>query len=289
MINQLFHSPAAVAAAQAAVAFVFALLTVLLARQQGIHVERESVIALVRGLVQMVAVGLVLVALFGAPAWASAPVLAAMIVFASITAGRRAKDIPGGFVVSLISIAIGAGAMIAVLAFLGVMSNNINTLVPVGSMLIANAMNSCAQALERFRADVTSHVGRVEAALALGADPKASVQPYVRSAVHASFIPRIDTLRSLGIVWIPGLMAGMTLTGSNPVYAAVYQFVVIALIFASSGITAILSTLLIRGRAFSQAEQLTLRARSSKGAGGGRGIIPGSQMPTEECYAGART
>jgi putative ABC transport system permease protein len=259
MINQIFHSPAAVAAAQAAVAFVLALFTVFLARQQGIHVESESLIALVRGLVQMIAVGLVLVALLGAPLWTSIPVLVAMILFAAATAGRRARDIPGGFLVSLVSIAVGAGAMIAVVTWLGVISSNINTLVPVGSMLIANAMNSCAQALERFRSDVTSHVGQVEAALALGAEPRVTVQPYVRSAVHASMIPRIDTLRSLGIVWIPGLMAGMTLSGSNPVYAAVYQFVVIALIFASSGITAILSTLLIRSRAFSPADQLTLR------------------------------
>ncbi len=88
MINQLFHNPAAAAAAQAAVAFILALFTVLVARQQGIHVETESVIALVRGLVQMVAVGLVLVALLGAPLWTSIPVLAAMIVFASATAGR---------------------------------------------------------------------------------------------------------------------------------------------------------------------------------------------------------
>jgi putative ABC transport system permease protein len=259
MINQLFHSPAAVAAAQAAVAFILALFTVLLARQQGIHLESESLVALVRGLVQMVAVGLVLVALLDAPLWTSIPVLAAMILFASATASRRAKAIPGGFLVSLISIGLGAGVMIGLLTWLGVISGTINTLVPVGSMLIANAMNTCAQAVERFQSDVTTHVGQVEAGLALGADPRITVQPYVRSAVQASMIPRIDTLRSLGIVWIPGLMAGMTLSGSNPVYAAVYQFVVIALIYASSGITAILATLLVRGRAFSVAEQLTLR------------------------------
>jgi putative ABC transport system permease protein len=52
--------------------------------------------------------------------------------------------------------------------------------------------------------------------------------------VRASLIPRIDSLRSLGIVWIPGLMAGMVLAGSDPVYAAIYQFVVIAMVFASS-------------------------------------------------------
>jgi putative ABC transport system permease protein len=82
--------------------------------------------------------------------------------------------------------------------------------------------------------------------------------------VRASLIPRIDSLRSLGIVWIPGLMAGMVLAGADPVYAAIYQFVVIAIIFVSSGITSLVSTLLIRSKAFSDADQLTLRPQAQE-------------------------
>jgi putative ABC transport system permease protein len=126
-------------------------------------------------------------------------------------------------------------------------------------MIIANAMNSCAQSMERFRADVTSHVGQVEAGLALGAEPAVTVAPYVQGAVYASLIPRLDSLKSLGIVWIPGVMAGMIVSGVNPIYAGIYQFIVIAMIFAASGITALAVTLLIRTRAFSPAEQLVLR------------------------------
>jgi putative ABC transport system permease protein len=54
-------------------------------------------------------------------------------------------------------------------------------------------------------------------------------------------------------------MAGMILAGSDPVYAAIYKFVVIAMIFASSGLTSVVSTLLVRSHAFSEAEQLVLR------------------------------
>jgi putative ABC transport system permease protein len=66
---------------------------------------------------------------------------------------------------------------------------DIVVLVPVGSMIIANAMNACAQAMERFRADITAHVGLIETGLALGADPAATVAPYVQSAVYASLLP----------------------------------------------------------------------------------------------------
>ena len=66
-------------------------------------------------------------------------------------------------------------------------------------------------------------------------------------------------LKSLGIVWIPGVMAGMMVSGASPIYAGIYQFVVVAMILSASGITALVVTLLIRTRAFSPAEQLILR------------------------------
>jgi putative ABC transport system permease protein len=58
-------------------------------------------------------------------------------------------------------------------------------------------------------------------------------------------------------------MTGMLLSGAGPVYAAIYQFVTIAMIFSSSGLTALIGTLLIRSRVFSPAEQLLLRPRTS--------------------------
>ena len=88
---------------------------------------------------------------------------------------------------------------------------------------------------------------------------RSSVSPYVQASFEASLIPAIDSIRSLGIVWIPGLMAGMLLSGAKPVYAAIYQFVVLAMIFTASGLTALASTVLIRGRVFSPAEQLLLQ------------------------------
>jgi putative ABC transport system permease protein len=51
----------------------------------------------------------------------------------------------------------------------------------------------------------------------------------------------------------------MLLSGARPIYAAIYQFVMLAMIFAASGLTSLVSTLLVRGRIFSTAEQLILQ------------------------------
>lgn len=259
MLNRLFTNQLQLGLAQALAAAILAYVVVLLARRRKIHVESEAAIALARGLVQIIAVGSVVVIMLRTPRWTGAFLLAAMIVAAGATSAKRARGISGSFAVSTYSIACGAGSVIAIMTWLGVIDTSITALIPVGSMLIANAMNSNGLALNRFRSDVLAHVGEIETALALGADPRQSVAPYVRASFEASLIPAIDSLRSLGIVWIPGLMAGMLLSGSRPVYAAIYQFVVLAMIFAASGLTSLVSTLLIRTHAFTPAEQLQLR------------------------------
>ena len=259
MLSLFFHTQLQLGLAQAIIAAMAAMIVVLLASRRNIHLEGEAIIAMLRGLVQIIAVGSILVILLRGPRWTSWLLLTAMIVAAGATSAKRARNIPGAFRVSAWSIALGAGVVIAVMTALGVIDTAITSLVPVGSMLIANAMNTNGLALNRFRSDVVAHVGEIEAALALGAEGRTSVSPYVQASFEASLIPAIDSLRSLGIVWIPGLMAGMLLSGARPVYAAVYQFVVLAMIFAASGLTSLTSTLLIRNKVFSSAEQLLLR------------------------------
>lgn len=248
---------------QAGIASVPAVAVMLLARGRSIHIESDLSIALVRGLVQIAAVGSVLVLLLRGPWWTGTFALLAMMVAAAATSARRVK-IPGAFEVSLYAIVAGAGTVIALMTLARVLDKSITSLIPVGSMLIANAMNTNSLALNRFKADVQSHIGQIEAALSLGAAAEQTVAPYVQQSFRASLIPAIDSLRSLGIVWIPGLMAGMVLSGAPPLYSAIYQFVVLAMIFAASGLTCLISTALIRRHAFSAADQLVLRAEAGK-------------------------
>jgi putative ABC transport system permease protein len=49
------------------------------------------------------------------------------------------------------------------------------------------------------------------------------------------------------------------LSGARPLYAAIYQFVVLAMVLAASGLTSLTSTMMIRSRVFSPADQLLLQ------------------------------
>lgn len=249
-------SPLTTGLMQAAVVSVLALSVALFARRRGIHLLGDLSISLVRGISQICAVGLILVVVLKGPWWLGPLVLAGMIAAAGKTSSRRSKRFPGAFRVSLYAIGAGAGTTILVMTLAGVIDRSAGSLVPVGSMLIANAMNANALAMERFVREVQSRAGEIEAALSLGAAPESTVAAYATGALQASLIPTVDNLRSLGIVWIPGIMAGMVLSGTPPLPAAVYQFVVLAMIFCSSATTCMVSTQLMRKYAFTPAEQL---------------------------------
>jgi putative ABC transport system permease protein len=256
VLNEMFPEPMALGIAQALVATVLAIAVVLYARRNQVYLERESLVALARGLVQITLVGSVLLLLLQAPFWASLGILGVMFVVAAATARRRAEGIPGAMRASLVGILLGSGVIIGLMTWLGVIEPTVASLVPVGSMVVANAMNATALALNRLQAELAAHSGQIEAALALGASPRDSVARHLQASVHASMIPRLDSIRTLGIVWIPGLMTGMVLSGNDPVYSAIYQFVVLALIYATSGLSAMLTVRLILPRVFSPAEQL---------------------------------
>ncbi|VIO76393.1 putative iron export permease protein FetB [Bradyrhizobium ivorense] len=244
---------------QAAAAIALCAVVVALCAWQTVHVEREAAISMLRGLVQMILVGVVLAVLLHGSLLIGSVILFMMTIAAAVTASRRLKGMNGALLMCFWSIVAGAGTIIAVMLATRSLQPEISILVPVGSMIIANAMNACAQAIERFRAEIVAHTGHIEAALSLGAEPAVTVAPYLQSAVYASLLPRLDMMKSLGLVWIPGVMAGMVVSGASPVYAGIYQFIIVAMILAASGITSLVATALMRSRAFSPAAQLLLR------------------------------
>lgn len=56
-----------------------------------------------------------------------------------------------------------------------------------------------------------------------------------RNAIKIAMIPTIDTLKTMGLVQIPGTMTGMILAGAEPIAAVKYQiFIVFTLLVVAS-------------------------------------------------------
>ena len=235
------HSQVGLGLLQAMVVCALALGVAWLGHVRKLRLGRETATALLRGLGQMLAVGMVLVWLLKGAAWWSFPALARCARWRRgwRSAGRSRRR--ASYWLCLRAIGTGSAVVIATMTLTRVIAYKAMALVPLGSMIIASSMNTCSQVLERYSSDLKLNAGRVEAALTLGASANEAALPYAKNATNAALIPSLNSLRSLGIVWIPGFAAGMLLTGSDPVYTAIYQFIVIAMIYAASGVTALVA------------------------------------------------
>jgi putative ABC transport system permease protein len=260
MLEHLFPNQLARGAAECLIAALTSFAVMLLAHRRAPGLFKEIPFAELRGLLQIIAVGAILAFLLRGPQWTAFFVLAGMVLAAASIVRRRARQIPGAFILALVSIGIGGGSILAVMTVTGVIPLRILILIPVGSMVIANTMNTQSIFLDRFRGEIIAHVGEVESALALGASPDSAVSRYLQAAFRSSLIPAIDNIRSLGIVWIPGIMTGMVLSGASPLYAALYQFVILSIIFSASALACLVASFLVTRRIFSAHSQLLMRA-----------------------------
>ncbi|MFB6090225.1 MAG: ABC transporter permease [Halobellus sp.] len=241
---------------QVAAASSLAAVVLALSYVRNLGLERELGGAFARGFVQVLAMGALIGVLFSIPLSFSAVVLAGMIAYAAWESRKRGDGVPRAFRVSLTSIALGASVVIVTMVAAGAIESTVRNLVPVGGMIIANAMKTNSLALDRFKSEIESNRAEIEALLAIGVPARAAVSEHVTESVRASLIPVVDAMRTLGLVYIPGMMAGMILGGANPIYAAEYQFVIMAMIFAAGGLTSMTASLLVGRYAFTEAAQL---------------------------------
>lgn len=243
---------------QAGAVSMLALLVVGIAAWRRLDLESEMLWSLLRGVVQILAMGALLGLLLTVTLGWSVAVVLGMVLAAAWISKDRSEGIPGAFRISLVAIGFGSGTVIVVAVLAGTIETSVENLVPVASIVIVAGMRTQSLALDRLSSEVQDHRERIEQLLALGASPARAIRRHVRASVEASLIPVLDSLKSLGLVWIPGFMAGMVLAGENPIYAALYQFAVMAMVFACAGLTT-LGTSLLSGRSlFTGAHQLAL-------------------------------
>lgn len=188
--------------------------------------------------------------------WAtSLPVLVGMTLMAAHIASQRLRELPTRRAIALVSIAAGAFPGIALALAGGMISSRPTELLPVGSMILAASMNAVSQCLNHFVPELGRRKAAIETRLSLGATAAQATADLARSAVRAGVLQQLNALASLGIVWIPGLMAGQILSGRPPLLSACLQFSAIALIAGATALSALCAVALARRRLFDAQEE----------------------------------
>ena len=243
--------------AQVAASLVLVALAAAISRWRGAAMERDLGVAVVRSAVQLTAAGYLVDAIFEADSELLAiGLLAIMVCIGAWTARGRARAVPHAFGPLLVALGLAAATTVGLVVALGIFDPTPRYLVPVGGMVIGNAMTAAAVALNRLGEDVQARERDIEALLALGATAQQAVRPVVRRSIRSAMIPIVDQTKTTGIIAFPGIMTGMLLAGAPPLDAVKLQLVLLYTLMGGVALAALISTTLAQRRFFTAAEQL---------------------------------
>jgi putative ABC transport system permease protein len=242
---------------EVAAAIALAALAAAVSFWRDADLERDIGIAVVRSFIQLTAIGYVIKLIFDQDQIAFViALLAVMVGFGALTARSRAKRVPGALVPLLIALGLAALTTLGLVVALGIFKPQPRYLVPVGGMVIGNAMTASAVALNRLGDEMNDGRARIEATLALGATAREAAAPIVRRALRSGMIPLVDSTKTTGLIFFPGTMVGMLLAGADPTDAVRLQLILLYALLGSVAIAAVIATSLAYRNFFTPAQQL---------------------------------
>jgi putative ABC transport system permease protein len=253
-----------------ALSLVLVAVAVALSRRSRLGLERDLLIGAVRGAVQLIAIGYALLVLFKheRPGWVFLA-LAVMAVAAAATAARRVEHgPPRSVLLPRALVAIGAGTLVAMVPVFALVVPlhpwfEARYVVPIGGMMLSNAMNVVALAFERIFAAANTEADQIEARLALGATSRQALQPQIAATLRAALLPTINSMLTVGLVALPGMMTGQIVSGTAPEQAVRYQIVILYQLVAVAAVAGVIAVVYARRLLFTSRAQLVLpRTRS---------------------------
>ena len=246
-----------VSTGQVAATLALVALAAAISFWQRADLERDIGVATVRSFVQLTAIGFAIELIFEADTiWLVLALLTVMVFFGALTARSRAKKVPGAFWPLLIALAVAGASTLGLVVALGVFDPTPRYLVPVGGMVIGNAMTASAVALNRLGDEFSDSRAKIEATLALGATAADAAAPYVRRALRSGMITLVDSTKTTGLIFFPGTMVGMLLAGADPTDAVRLQLILLYALLGSVAIAGLVATALAYRNFFTPAQQL---------------------------------
>ncbi len=170
-------------------------------------------------------------------------VLLGMVLFGAWTARKRTPLGEKSFKIALYAIGSSSAIVFVSMMAVGVIHMVPHEMIPIGGMIIGNALNVYTQSTERFRGEVKNTILTIEGMAALGAPLKEALSFASKASVKASMIPTLNSLQTVGIIHIPGITTGMLLAGADPLMAVSYQLAVMYMMVTVALLSAVFSIL----------------------------------------------
>lgn len=240
-------------------ALSFVLVAVMVSVKEDLGLERDLLIGTVRAFVQLMIIGYVLKIIFDLEKW---PYIVLMLIFMVLVAARNAEKRGKGIrnVLPILLLAIGAGELVTMGMMLGlrIIPFEPQYVIPISGMIIGNSMVASSLTLNRIKAEIESRREEILVLLGLGATARQASGSSLQAALKSAMIPTIDSLKTVGLVQLPGMMTGLIIGGVSPVEAVKYQVVVMFMITSAVSLTSMMVAFFAYRKFFTERHQLVI-------------------------------
>ncbi len=210
--------------------YLLLLIVLFIMKRAKINEARLLLIGSLRMSIQLYLCGLVLTYIFKNPHPLFVILyLAAMILFSIHRVLSKNKSFNASFKkVIVLSIAL-SGTLITfffVSVMIGVNFFNPQYTIPIAGMIIGNSMSGMNLALKTLNETMNLNKNKIESLLNAGATPDQILKPFLNTALETALIPTLNSMISMGIISLPGMMTGQILSGTLPMTAILYQIAI---------------------------------------------------------------
>lgn len=237
------------------------VIPIIISYKEGLHIIKDLIVATLRAIVQLIILGFLQHYIFKInDKWLLILCVLVIIINASWNTISRASPVMHHvFWISFLAIFIGTALPLAGTIATGAIQFTANEVIPIGGMLANNgliAINLAYQNLDRaFVQDGTN----IESKLSLAATPKLASKGAIRESIRLAIVPTIDSVKTYGLVSIPGMMTGLIIGGVPPLQAIKFQLLVVFIHTTATIMSALIATYLSYGQFFNARHQLVAR------------------------------
>lgn len=237
------------------------VIPIIISYKEGLHIIKDLIVATLRAVVQLIILGFLLHYIFKInDKWLLILCVLVIVINASWNTISRASPVMHHvFWISFLAIFIGTALPLAGTVATGAIHFTANEVIPIGGMLANNgliAINLAYQNLDRaFVQDGTN----IESKLSLAATPKLASKGAIRESIRLAIVPTIDSVKTYGLVSIPGMMTGLIIGGVPPLQAIKFQLLVVFIHTTATIMSALIATYLSYGQFFNARHQLVAR------------------------------
>ena len=240
-------------------ALLFVLVAVVISFKEDLNLERDLLTGTVRAFVQLMVVGYVLEFIFALEKW---PYIVLMLMFMVLVAARNAEKRGKGMrnVFPILLLAIGAGELVTMGMMLGlrIIPFQPQFIIPISGMIIGNSMVASALTLNRIKAEIESRREEILVLLGLGATARQASGSSLQATLKSAMIPTVDSMKTVGLVQLPGMMTGLIIGGTSPIEAVKYQVLVMFMLTAAVSLTSMVVGFFAYRKFFTERHQLVL-------------------------------